>query len=81
MAMVTMLLVKRTNLLIDGVVPVNLATWTRDDGTVDGIEKSTWIYPLEVGNTLTCSVTVLPHIAVYVAPEPELHKNLSLLHN
>ena len=62
---------ERTNLLIDGVVPVDLATWTRDDGTVDGIEKSTWIYPLEVGNTLTCSVTVLPHIAVYVAPEPE----------
>ena len=65
---------ERTNLLIDGSVAVDLATWTKDDGTTDGIDKSTWNYSLTPGNTLTCSVTVLPLIAthvpwVYVAPE------------
>ena len=66
---------ERTNLLIDGSVAVDLDTWTKSDGNIDEeveINPSTWIYPLEPGNTLTCSVTVKEHIAVHVpwAPAP-----------
>ena len=63
---------ERTNLLIDGSVAVDLNTWTKSDGDIDEdveINMSTWIYTLEPGNTLTCSVTVKEHIAAYVAPE------------